>query len=629
MAEGHRCPECDAELPDDAPGGLCPVCLLQQGMDAATQSPDLAPTQEGGPADAWFQAPEADYLAKYFPQLEILELLGQGGMGAVYKARQPKLNRVVALKVLPPKFSGDRNFADRFVREAQALAKLNHPNIVTVYDFGETNGLYYFLMEFVDGVNLRQALAAGSLSPGEALAIVPQVCDALQFAHDEGVVHRDIKPENVLLDGKGRVKIADFGLAKLFGSPADERRLTVSHQAMGTMHYMAPEQMENPLAVDHRADIYSLGVVLYELLTGELPLGRFDLPSHKAAVNSELDEVVLRTLQKEPGRRYQHVSEFKTAMQKASDADAAVPPQQVVDRSPLAPGKSPDGEEITATAPNYGQILMGSAMLVQGLAFLGFTSFSVGNVFFWIGMGLVLGGGGSLSAAWQDEQRLLRPFRFDPGDAIRGGVMMGLGAVIFCFTFAQYGVNPGNALIWIGMGLFLGGAGTARGAWASAEKIAPEVDEQAGAAPVKPAPGKPAAWSAGQLDAARDRLHLPAVGLILVGLLGLWPNIPLLISLGFPSISEFIGDEIAAGELVAASALGLVAAALLITAGVSMLGAKRRGLVLAGGVLALLPCHPAFCVGLPIGIWTLLVMAKPEVKAVFAATRADADRFSD
>src|SRR5262249_33439919 len=153
--------------------------------------------------------------------------------------------------------------------------------------------LYYLLMEFVDGVNLRQLIRTGKLPPQEALKIVPQVCEALQFAHDEGVVHRDIKPENILLDKKGRVKIADFGIAKMLGRKPAEYTLTGPWQVVGTLHYMAPEQMEKPLTVDHRADIYSLGVVFYEMLTGELPLGRFVPPSQKVQVDIRLDEVVL------------------------------------------------------------------------------------------------------------------------------------------------------------------------------------------------------------------------------------------------------------------------------------------------------------------------------------------------
>jgi predicted Ser/Thr protein kinase len=297
------CPKCLSAIPADAPEGACPKCLLNAGFESKA---DIGPTP-----GTRFTPPAPEELAKQFPQLEIIELLGAGGMGVVYKAKQVTLDRVVALKILPPQSSSDPSFAERFTREARALAKLSHPNIVGIYDFGQANGLYYFLMEYVDGVNLRQMIRAERLAPREALAIVPQVCDALQYAHDQGIVHRDIKPENLLIDRKGRVHIADFGLAKLVGGVAD-MRLTQTQHVMGTPHYMAPEQFEKPLSVDHRADIYSLGVVLYEMLTGELPLGRFAPPSRKVQIDVRLDEVVLKTLENDPGLRYQQASEFKS-----------------------------------------------------------------------------------------------------------------------------------------------------------------------------------------------------------------------------------------------------------------------------------------------------------------------------
>jgi hypothetical protein len=171
---------------------------------------------------------------------------------------------------------------------------------------------------------LRHVIQAGELSPAEDLAIVPQICEALQYAHEEGIVHRDIKPENILLDKKGRVKIADFGLAKLLDRPAGLYTLTGAGQRMGTPHYMAPEQIEHPGRVDHRADIYSLGVVFYEMLTGELPLGRFAPPSQKVQVDVRLDKVVLHSLEKEPERRYQHASEVKTDVEVISSGPEPV-----------------------------------------------------------------------------------------------------------------------------------------------------------------------------------------------------------------------------------------------------------------------------------------------------------------
>jgi tRNA A-37 threonylcarbamoyl transferase component Bud32 len=308
--------------------------LLQLGLDESHGTAPGASPSTGVYAPGPAAAPTPAELAAAFPQLEILELLGQGGMGAVYKARQPKLDRLVALKVLPPDAGRDAQFAERFLREARALARLHHPHIVGVHDFGETaNGLHYFLMEYVDGVNLRQVLRAGRLPPEQALAIVPQVCEALHYAHQEGVVHRDVKPENILLDRKGRVHIADFGLAKLLGREAVDYRLTATHQAMGTPHYMAPEQLEKPLSVDHRADIYSLGVVFYEMLTGELPLGRFAPPSQKAATDVRLDDVVLRALEREPERRYQSISDVKTDVEAITASRPLAPP---VPRLPVA-----------------------------------------------------------------------------------------------------------------------------------------------------------------------------------------------------------------------------------------------------------------------------------------------------
>src|SRR5438270_6882301 len=217
MPQVRTCPECHTNVPDDAPQDLCPKCLLQQALSDSNvigpgQNTPNSPIYRGR-----FIAPAPADLADRFPQLEILELLGQGGMGAVYKARQKKLDRLVALKIMPPEVASDPAFAERFGREAHALARLNHPNIVGVHDYGQEGSLYYFIMEYVDGLNLRQLMQGKAVEPGVALQIVPQICEALQYAHDEELVHRDIKPENILIDKRGRVKIADFGLAKLVG----------------------------------------------------------------------------------------------------------------------------------------------------------------------------------------------------------------------------------------------------------------------------------------------------------------------------------------------------------------------------------------------------------------------------
>ena len=342
METERICPSCHKPLAPDLPLGLCPECLLKAGLNTGAD-----PVTGASPASG-FVPPTVLELSKLFPQLEILEFIGKGGMGAVYKARQPTLDRVVALKILPPTAASDPGFAERFNREARALARLNHPNIVTVHDFGQVSTsagtlppgpgappappsvLHYLVMEYVNGGNLRQIEQAGKLTPDQALAIVPQICEALQFAHNEGIVHRDIKPENILLDKRGRVKITDFGIAKILGLTAETSPLTGAQDVVGTPHYMAPEQMEKPRTVDHRADIYSLGVVFYEMLTGELPLGKFAPPSRKVHVDVRLDEVVLHALEKEPSLRYQQASQVKTAIEtiartEAPGAQAAAP----------------------------------------------------------------------------------------------------------------------------------------------------------------------------------------------------------------------------------------------------------------------------------------------------------------
>lgn len=310
-----HCPQCGATVPENAVHGLCPRCVFAKAM-AVT----------GGAA---MEPPDLEAVRAAFPQLEVISLIGAGGMGAVFKARQPQLDRFVALKLLVSEHTDEDRFAERFQREAQALARLSHPHIITIHDFGKAGGFYYLLMEYVDGVNLRQATASGRFTPEQALAIVPPICEALQYAHERGIVHRDIKPENLLLDRQGLLKIADFGIARMLGandtstdgsSPAGD--LTQA-DALGTPSYMAPEQRTSPATVDHRADIYSLGVVFYELLTGELPNDRFEPPSGKVRIDVRLDEIVLRALSETPERRYSTALEFKTQLAEVTSQASA------------------------------------------------------------------------------------------------------------------------------------------------------------------------------------------------------------------------------------------------------------------------------------------------------------------
>jgi serine/threonine protein kinase len=330
-SETTPCPKCGCKLPTDAPQGLCPRCLAALNFATETMPPDAAPL-----APRVTMTPEE--LAPHFPQLEIIQCLGRGGMGVVYKARQKSLNRLVALKLLAPERSEDAKFAARFEKEALALAALNHPHIVTIHDFGQAGGYFYLLMEYVDGVNLRQAMEAERFTPEQALAIVPPVCEALQYAHEHGIVHRDIKPENLLLDKAGRVKIADFGIAKMIGTTPEKGGESLS-QPFGTPAYAAPEQRDDTSQVDHRADIYSLGVILYELLTGELPKDKLEPPSKRVQIDVRLDEIVLRALEVKPELRFATAAEFRNQLAVAVTARPDITVQETSRTASSRPGR--------------------------------------------------------------------------------------------------------------------------------------------------------------------------------------------------------------------------------------------------------------------------------------------------
>ncbi|HVO12964.1 MAG TPA: serine/threonine-protein kinase [Vicinamibacteria bacterium] len=203
-----------------------------------------------------------------FGDYEILAELGAGGMGRVYRARDLTLERVVALKTLAPQLGGDPAFVQRFLKEARAAARLNHPNIVQIYSFGQVAGTYYLAMEYVDGRSLGAFLRSGPLAELDAISVVRHACRALAVAHAEGLVHRDIKPDNLMLTRRGEVKLVDLGIAKRVD---EDQSLTQTGHAVGTPHYISPEQISGSRDIDGRADIYSLGATLYHLVTGHTP----------------------------------------------------------------------------------------------------------------------------------------------------------------------------------------------------------------------------------------------------------------------------------------------------------------------------------------------------------------------
>ncbi len=251
------------------------------------------------PSPASFIAPDPADLAPLFPGYEIEGLIATGGMGAVYAAVQKSLDRSVAIKILPPELSADAAFRAGFEAEAKAMARLNHPNLIGVYDFGEVSGMLYIIMEFVPGCSLFHSSHGIAIDPAEVIRIVSGICSGLAHAHDNGIIHRDIKPANVLLDLNANPKIGDFGLAR----PAD-RQIQEGEEIFGTPHYTAPEVVNSPHNVDHRADIFSLGVILHELLTGHLPADDRRPASVISHCDHRFDAIIRRATDPLPENRY-------------------------------------------------------------------------------------------------------------------------------------------------------------------------------------------------------------------------------------------------------------------------------------------------------------------------------------
>ncbi|MGY8640501.1 MAG: serine/threonine protein kinase [Verrucomicrobiales bacterium] len=249
---------------------------------------NFTPGSSGG---AHFIPPTVDDLNASLSTYEFVEFIGQGGMAAVYKARQPKLDRIVAIKILPSYVDdggiSEAEHSARFKKEALAMAKLNHTNIVTVHDFGATSeGHLYFVMDFIKGTDLHQAIKSGLCTVERVIDWVPQICDALHYAHSEGIIHRDIKPSNILIDEEGVVRVADFGIAKV-ADDNEMTRLTMANVTMGSPDYLAPESLQDDVEQDHRVDLFALGVMIYQMLTGTVPRGAWHMPS---VLNSEADE---------------------------------------------------------------------------------------------------------------------------------------------------------------------------------------------------------------------------------------------------------------------------------------------------------------------------------------------------
>jgi serine/threonine protein kinase len=280
------------------------------------------------------QAEHPSLIGRSFAQYEIISLLGQGGMGEVYLAQDLRLGRKVALKLLPAQFTRDSDRVGRFQRESRAATALNHPNIITIYDMGQEQGIHFIASEFIEGDTLRQKLNRRKLPVKEAIEIAIQVGDALSAAHRAGIIHRDIKPENIMIRRDGYIKVLDFGLVKLTESDdthqAAVKLSTKTGAVMGTINYMSPEQAL-ALEIDPRTDIFSLGIVLYEMVTGELPFkgttaaSVFDailnkqpasIRSANAEVSVELERIIYRALEKDREMRYQTAADLRSVLRR-------------------------------------------------------------------------------------------------------------------------------------------------------------------------------------------------------------------------------------------------------------------------------------------------------------------------
>jgi len=291
-------------------------------------------------AQAGFIAPDPADLAPLFPGYDIQDLIATGGMGAVYRAVQKSLDRTVALKILPMEFSSDAAFCAGFEAEAKAMARLNHPNLIGVYDFGEVNGMLYIVMEYVPGKSIYHSAYGRTIDPKEVIRLVTGVCNGLAHAHDNGIIHRDIKPSNILLDLHAEPKIGDFGLASPMGRTIEE-----GEEIFGTPHYTAPEVVDSPRSVDYRADIFSVGILLHELLTSRLPANDPRSASVIARCDPKFDAIIRKATMPVPAARYSSAKEIANDLQAISATAIAkgvpIPTGRMAARGPVVAGHRP------------------------------------------------------------------------------------------------------------------------------------------------------------------------------------------------------------------------------------------------------------------------------------------------
>lgn len=316
-----------------------------------------------------FHAPEVEELRQLFPAYELGNFIAQGGMGAVYSAQQKSLDRPVAIKILPKQFGADPQFRASFKAEAKAMAKVNHPNLIAVYDFGDADGMLYIIMELVEGKSLHHSAHGKAIEQTAAARIISAICQGLAHAHQGGILHRDIKPGNILLDPEAVPKIGDFGLARPVGEDYNPDEVI-----WGTPGYTAPEVLESPDTVDQRADIFSIGVLFYELLTAQLPPSPWQKPSSLSICDPQFDTIIRRATHPSPGMRYANASEM------ADELDAVVRRLAggILMRSSVAgaPPQSPSPPHLSSSKPKSGLLIAAAivALLVIAGCIIGASS---------------------------------------------------------------------------------------------------------------------------------------------------------------------------------------------------------------------------------------------------------------
>ncbi len=447
------------------------------------------------------------------------------------------------------------------------------------------------------------------MSPEQALAIVPQICEALQFAHNEGIVHRDIKPENLLLDKKGRVKITDFGIAKMVGMEPGKQVLTGAKDVVGTPHYMAPEQIEKPATVDHRADIYSLGVVFYEMLTGELPLGKFAPPSQKVQVDVRLDEVVLHALEKEPSRRYQQVSQVKTDVETISGTQP--PAAGFAAKGGPAPLLATPSDKTTSN-----KVIIPALLMAIFFGVFGAHRFYVGKIRtaflqlgLWCGCVLLIIACATTGGMWQPTLGIVLGF------SIFGSVIWATidWILIVCKAFTDgqgkritHWVHPHNGDLKTGPSPMAG---------------PPSTPPPGGAA-------APALTSPNPPPPAHEKMPVSGTGIIVapaVGLMigALWKLLSALVALfvlsGHNRWLEPMLRDFGIGPFFGIASVSLVLfkiipALLILFGAFQMLQLRSYAWAMAAAILSIVACS---LVGLPMGIWALIVLARQDVRETF------------